>query len=611
LDDGKKVIKDASSINVGTLLSTDKDFTFQVPRYQREYSWGKDQWSDLFDDFMQAESTDSHFIGSIICIDKSSGALKHNVLEVVDGQQRLTTLTILLARLYNELYERKDSFKDDENANADYVNLRRTVVGSTGEPRLRPQEQGQNSDDFLVALKRSRFEISAPTGTNFGNRRLGKAVKYFDSRIQQRIQEFESDNKSGLAAINDLITRVKSATFVLIEVNSHADAFVLFETLNNRGLSLTPIDLIKNQLLERTGKTLGVDATYEKWKDWLANIGTEYRDQERFFRQFYNAFKFQWDLTVKNAPVATRSKLITIYEGIVEKGFESFSHRMDTATKHYGTIIGNPGFEAEYAPLRKTLLDLSRVEGAPAYMLLLSLFVNRDEWNLTDKDLTEVAKTLVSFFVRRNLTQTPPTYALDRLFISIIESWNSDSVLSLKVFRDKIVGASSSAEIFEEKLREGIYEENTGITRFVLAALEESKMNKEIHVDLWAQESVKGDKQRYVWTIEHVIPQGKNLPSSWISMLGGSELAAEFQEEKVHSLGNLTLSGYNSSLSNLSFEEKRDRVSKNNSGIELPVGYKNGLALNSKLAAASAWNQKDVELRTNELVVEVLELFKL
>jgi hypothetical protein len=136
-------------------------------------------------------------------------------------------------------------------------------------------------------------------------------------------------------------------------------------------------------------------------------------------------------------------------------------------------------------------------------------------------------------------------------------------------------------------------------------------MTKEIHVDLWAQESVKGDKQRYVWTIEHIIPQGKNLPSSWISMLGGSESAAEFQEDKVHSLGNLTLSGYNSSLSNLSFEEKRDRVSKNNAGIELPVGYKNGLALNAKLASADSWSQNDVAIRTNELVADILHLFKL
>lgn len=605
------MIKDASSITVGTILSTDKDFTFQVPRYQREYSWGKDQWSDLFDDFMQAENTDSHFIGSIICIDKSSGALKKNVLEVVDGQQRLTTLTILLARLYNELFARKDAFKDDENANADYVNLRRCVISSSGEPRLRPQEQGQNSDDFLVSLKRSNFEISAPTSGNFGNRRIGKAVKYFDSRIKQRIEEYASEEKSELDAINDIITRVKSATFVLIEVNSHADAFVLFETLNNRGLSLTPIDLIKNQLLEKTGKTLGVDVTYEKWKDWLDNIGTEYRDQERFFRQFYNAFKAQWDLTVKNAPVATRSKLITIYDEIVDKGFETFSQRMDVSTRHYGTIIGNPEFESEHEPLRRKLLELSRVEGAPAYILLLSLFVNQQEWNLSEKQLTEVVKTLVSFFVRRNLTQTPPTYALDRLFISIVENWTVESEVALKEFKDRIVAASSSTEIFEEKLREGIYEENTAIARFVLATLEESKTTKEIYVDLWAQESVKGDKQRYVWTIEHVIPQGKNLPAKWVSMLGGQQAAAEFQEEKVHTLGNLTLTGYNSSLSNLSFEEKRDRAAKNPSGKELPVGYKNGLCLNVKLAAANSWTQRDVEIRTDELVVEILDLFRL
>jgi len=605
------MIKDANSITVGSLLSSEKDFNFQVPRYQREYSWSKDQWSNLFDDFMQSELNDSHFIGSIICIDKSSGALQQNTLEVVDGQQRLTTLTILLARLYKELNSRKDEFKEDENAQADYVNLRRMIINSSNQPRFQPQEQGQNNIDLLEALKKSGFEVSSNPTNNFGNRRIGKALKYFDSRIAQRIQEFELEGKTDIEAINDIIKRVKSAVFVLIEVNSHADAFVLFETLNNRGLSLTPIDLIKNQLLEKTSGTLGVDATYEKWREWLANLGTEYRDQERFFRQFYNGFKTQWDLTVKNAPFATKTKLITIYEELVSKDFDLFAQRMDLATRCYGTIIGNPGFEAEPEGLKKQLLELSRVEGAPAYTLLLSLFVNRQDWKLTEKHLIEVVKTLVSFFVRRNLTQTPPTYALDRFFISVIESWTNDPDKAVAKFKEGIVSVSSSNAVFEEKLREGIYEENTGITRYVLAALEESKMTKEIYVDLWAQEAVKGDRHRYVWTIEHIIPQGKNLPKGWVDVLGGQEAALEFQETKVHTLGNLTLTGYNSSLSNLTFVEKRDRVSKNSLGKLVPVGYKNGLELNSNLAKSDSWTQLDVDNRTNELVQEILKLFTL
>jgi hypothetical protein len=605
------MIKDANSITVGSLLSSDKDFNFHVPRYQREYSWSKDQWSELFDDFMESDSNDSHFIGSIICIDKSSGALKQNILEVVDGQQRLTTLTILLARLYKELDLRKEQFKDDDNAQADYVNLRRMIINSNKQPRFQPQEQGQNNVDILEALRKSGFDVSSHPTSNFGNRRIGKALKYFDSRIIQRIQEMESEGKTDLEAINDIIQRVKSAVFVLIEVNSHADAFVLFETLNNRGLSLTPIDLIKNQLLEKTSETLGVDATYDKWREWLANLGSEYRDQERFFRQFYNGFKNQWDLTVKNAPFATRTKLITIYDELVSKDFHLFSQRMDIATRCYGTIIANPGFEAKPDALKKQLLELSRVEGAPAYTLLLSLFVNKQEWKLSDQHLIEVVKTLVSFFVRRNLTQTPPTYALDRFFISVIEAWAISPDQAVTEFKAKIRTVSSSVEVFEDKLREGIYEENTGITRYVLTALEESKMNKEIFVDLWAQEAVKGDRQRYVWTIEHIVPQGKNLPKGWLEALGGVEAAAEFQDVKVHTLGNLTLTGYNSSLSNLTFEEKRDRVSKNSLGKLVNVGYKNGLKLNSELENSSSWTQTDVENRTNELVEEILQLFKL
>jgi hypothetical protein len=168
---------------------------------------------------------------------------------------------------------------------------------------------------------------------------------------------------------------------------------------------------------------------------------------------------------------------------------------------------------------------------------------------------------------------------------------------------------SSSDELFEVKLREGVYEENRGVTRFVLASLEERNATKEIHVDLWAQEALKGDKLTYVWTIEHIIPQGKNLPSEWIAMLGGTEEAEEFQQNKVHTLGNLTLTGYNSSLSNLDFVQKRDRKKKNSDSIY--VGYRNGLTLNSELKDSSHWNQALVDLRTEKMVKDILQLFPL
>lgn len=603
------MIKKAESITVGALLSEEQDFDFYVPRYQREYSWTKDQWSDLFDDFIEAEVNDSHFIGSIICIDKSDGVLGRTTLEVVDGQQRLTTLTILLARLYKQLKDRKDQFEDNDDAAADLVNLKRNLVNKQGLPRLQPQIQGQNKEDLTYTLKLSGLDFSIANQSNFGNRRIGKAVKYFDGRVTSHIEGRVEDGLSELAAVNELIAKVKGATLVMLEVLSHADAFVLFETLNNRGLPLTPIDLIKNQLLERASKDWGVDKTYNKWTEWLQNLGEEYRDQERFFRQFYNAFKNQWELTVPNAPVATRTRLISIYDAVVSKDFENFIPRMDKATRCYATVIGNAGFEASSPDLRNALTRLERVEGAPAYTLLLSLLVNQDRFGLSDSQLATVVDVLVSFFVRRNLTQVPLTNSLDKLFMELVEMWTDDAERSLSELSIKLKAVSSSDELFEVKLREGVYEENRGVTRFVLASLEERNATKEIHVDLWAQEALKGDKLIYVWTIEHIIPQGRNLPSEWIEMLGGAEAAEDFQQNKVHTLGNLTLTGYNSSLSNLDFIQKRDRKKKNSDSIY--VGYRNGLTLNSELKDSSYWNQALVDGRTEKMVKDILQLFPL
>lgn len=127
-------------------------------------------------------------------------------------------------------------------------------------------------------------------------------------------------------------------------------------------------------------------------------------------------------------------------------------------------------------------------------------------------------------------------------------------------------------------------------------------MTRETKVDLWRQE-----KNRFVWTIEHILPQGENLPTAWQEMLGGEELAAKAQEEHKHRLGNLTITAYNSNLGNKSFVEKRDR--KDSKGRY--IGYRNGLALNAELATRDSWTGDDIENRTRELASRVLSRFPL
>ena len=145
---------------------------------------------------------------------------------------------------------------------------------------------------------------------------------------------------------------------------------------------------------------------------------------------------------------------------------------------------------------------------------------------------------------------------------------------------------------------------NVEATRFVLSKIEESKrQTKEINRNFWQ----KDRSNKLIWSIEHIFPEGKNIPKSWLKMIadGDKEKAEVLQEKYVHKLGNLTLTIYNQSLSNFEFTKKRDR--KDSKGKS--IGYKNQLFLNDVLVEKDEWKINDIEKRTKELVDIALEIF--
>jgi hypothetical protein len=157
---------------------------------------------------------------------------------------------------------------------------------------------------------------------------------------------------------------------------------------------------------------------------------------------------------------------------------------------------------------------------------------------------------------------------------------------------------------FEKKLRGPIYKDNVDAARFLLCSLAEHMMTNETYTNLWE----RTQSGVYRWTIEHIFPEGENIPQAWIDMIadGDISLANERLQKYAHVFGNLTLTGYNSTLSNLPFDAKRDRKDKNGR----PVGYKNGLSLNTDLAKKERWTIEDIENRTDEVVSQLLVLFK-
>lgn len=605
------MIETVTKPSIGALLDPEALVVFRIPRYQREYTWRCKDWENLFDDVMYNPL--GYFLGSIIVIDHG-----HNPetgvteLEVIDGQQRLTTVSILLTAFYDKLTERKAEFIDDDDMLNTYLNLKNRLIlkGKKGMTRVIPQVQNYNLDDYRFLLtEHVGLEDKKPKQKMAGNRKIYRAYRYFDERIDAVLKGKDDT----IGACLGLLQQINSAIIVQISVSSHSDAYVLFESLNNRGTPLTAVDLIKNSLLAnlQVQDESELDAYFDQWQYMLELLGDDYKTQERFFRQSYDAFRraanmpfVKGDARYPLGAVATKSNLLSIYEEQIKRDPVATLDELVENAKVYSRVIriNDEGISDE---LEDALSDLANAQGVPSYLLLLNLMKCREKLKLEESELIEICSLLTRFFVRRNLTDMPPTRDLTRLFIRIIEETDDEGLKGSDLvngIRARLAAVSASDIIFEEKLRGSIYESNPDTTRFILAALAKPSVTKEMK-GLWDRYK----SGSYVWTIEHVFPQGKNIPASWVDMIadGNEEKAEEIQGKYVHTLGNLTLTGYNSTLGNLSFKEKKNR--KDKSGNE--VGYLNGLNINADIAIHDAWTLDDITARTDKLVPDVLDLF--
>ena len=284
------MIKSVHDYHIYDLLKKDANFYYKIPKYQRAYTWNQYHWKALYDDLM--ENGNEYFIGSIICINTADDSIGYQCLEVVDGQQRLTTITLFLAALYSKFQKWEEIVKNDEDIYDDYRALKKSLVCVGSKENgliLVPQSEGHNSADYsyvmsLLGLAKGKKE------KNYGNRKIAKCYKYFSERIDNDI--YGLNEVDALKEIRKIYAIIKSALLVKIEVSNSSEAYMLFESLNNRGASLTPIELMKNTILARAEHNgLSTDDCYDKWQELLENISDDYATQERFFRHYYNAYK--------------------------------------------------------------------------------------------------------------------------------------------------------------------------------------------------------------------------------------------------------------------------------------------------------------------------------
>ena len=606
------MIQSVNKYHIHEIFSANGNFYYFIPKYQREYTWSYREWEALYDDI--SENNPEYFIGSIICI--PLGDAINPYMEVIDGQQRLTTISLFLSAIYNRLKQCKDYLEEDDE---DVLPSLRKSLKSTISPnemKLVPQVQNHNQDDYNFIMTELGLKKSASTKHSyFGVRKVSRCYSHFLYLMDKEMEGMEPNAK--VVFLLGKLDKLKQAMLVKMEVSTHSDAYVLFESLNNRGTPLTAIDLMKNLIMAKAeNNKLTTDDCFNRWQQLLTYLSDDYSSQERFFRQYYNAFKhslndpFRSDNDRKKDPlgvVATKSNLLNIFEKLISKDLPMFLEDILKCGKYYSMLILQ---DQDDNAFKKNLEDLEHIQGAPSYLLLMYLLKYQTELQLSDANINKVIELLNKYFVRRNLTDYPGTRDLTRIFMDIITRIEDDEPKGVEVIKLVVEILSNSNncasdELFRQRLEGDIYKDNVGAARYILCKLAENAMTQETWTDLWA----RTPKNVYIWSIEHIFPEGENIPQCWIDMIAGGDanLAKKYLNEYTHKIGNLTITGYNSTLSNKSFVEKRDRQSKDGKRF---IGYKNGLDINKDIATKESWTIADIKARTTLMVNELMKIYE-
>lgn len=570
------MIQTAAQTTVKALLSENNGakYHYVIPPYQREYAWTKNQWDTLFDDL--TDNDKGYFLGSLICI--LDGKIGDSMeATVIDGQQRLTTLNLLLLALYEKIKPLNTHPKVIENDGYQEARLafKKYFLNHSDDklPRLTPSIQNNNQADYTYLVRKIVHGNESNEPRNRGNRRITKAFNHF----KDRIENYAGNDVDTLFKLLDKIT---AACVVRIDTQDAASAFILFESINNRGVPLTPMDLIKNSMISSL-KSQSAEQTNEQWQQIINNLN-DYDVQVRYLRHFYQAFKpvgLIWDKD-KGKDKITKNDLIQTYTEVIKQQPENVLRELTVKSEIYKALSfpENVTPDSTFIRYQNKLIDLKKLGIAPAYTLLLFLFDRYPQ-----QDFSGLLSYIEQWFMVRHLTNIPATNRTDDIFIAATKTQHEKYDETALI--DKLQQALPNAEYIKQSLENKyLYEDNANLTRYVLVYLEQKQRTAENAVDFWAN----NQKGKPVWSVEHIYPQ-KPKTGEW----------PDDCKEWLHSLGNLTLSAYNSNLHNHSFARK----SQVNDEDGKDIGLKSGnVKINDYLRDKTEWNAEHIKKRGEELV---------
>jgi len=541
---------------------------FIVPIFQRDYSWGTKHCLQLWNDLIRVGSDSNakeHFLGSVVYISAEETGAGITRWLLIDGQQRITTLTLLLTALRNHLLNGGNDANQEENGLPspeeldDYFLHNRHGKGDR-KYKLCLRRSDQQTLGALVDLK------DTPTAAS---ERISENFKFFEEKLAEANLEIVHSGISKLAIVDVCLTRGQD------------DPQMIFESLNSTGLDLTQADLIRNFVLMRQVEDSQTRLYTEYWQPIEVGFGARYRtDFDKFVRDY---------LTLKLRP-SKQLKADEIYQHFRTYFYEETSklaiEDILANLKRFGIYYVAYSLGREQDPTLKEAFRRLRLLVEVASPVVLRLYDCFERLRtLSAAEFIEAIELMESYVFRRSVCDMQ-TRSLGQIFSSLAYSIKDDQPLnSLRVAlyrQGRKRRFPTDAEFREALETRDVYDMRT--CYYLLDRLENFSKEK---IDT------------STFTIEHILPQNEDLRPEWRQMLGPDW--KQIQETWLHRLGNITLTGYNSEYSDRSFEEKK---SIKDGFAESP------LRLNKFVREQTNWSALEIERRGKDLAAKALAVWR-
>jgi uncharacterized protein with ParB-like and HNH nuclease domain len=475
---------------------------YEIPKFQRDYTWDTENWDDLWQDIkaLLNNEDNEHYLGYLVL-----QTLNNKEYQIIDGQQRLTTLSLIILAVLKNLSELATNGIDSENNLKRKENLRNSYIGYVDPVTLISNNKlklNRNSDDYykqhLVLLKDLPLR-----NTNTSEKHMRECFRWFYDRIKKDFKTGES-----LAAFIDNI--VDKLFFTVIEVSDQINAFKVFETLNARGVQLSSSDLLKNYLFLVVDETKPHISEIEEIENIWSNIVGKLGEQkfEDYLRYFWNSEK---------KSVGKKNLFKTIKQSIKNKEevFKLIRNLDDTSDMYLAIQNPEDSYWRDKPEIKKSLKALKLFQIRQTYSLFLSALKSLD-----NEDLKKLIKACTVISFRYNIIGGLNPNAQEEVYNNVALKILSYKTFDFKDFQSIYVSDSSFENDFSSKEFRNT-SRNHKIIKYILSKIELYKYRNEI------------DSESDTFTIEHILPESAD--ESW------GEFSFEEINRSVYRIGNLTL----------------------------------------------------------------------